>query len=136
MEGASSTVTQLAGGWVRKTQKRKVRLAATRNDVALQERLQRWCAEHLVPAAGYTHLFSPATRPATEPHSIEMREIDVSADPWLLDTLPIPFQAELARFQTAFEAATGYSLYDVEFYPQPDGRVAVVDFDQCRRVVA
>jgi hypothetical protein len=45
--------------------------------------------------------------------------------------------ADLATAVAAFVAgarAAGYELWDCEFYTQADGRVAVLDFDQCRLV--
>jgi hypothetical protein len=131
-EGASSVVTALPGGWIRKTQKRSARRTA-RNSIETQQRLQAWAATHLA-TGGYIHLFSPACRSSTVPHSYEMQQIDVSADPWFLHTFPTEFRAELERFFTAFEVACGYRLWDVEFFLQPDGRVAIVDFDQCQRI--
>lgn len=130
-EGASSVVTAIPGGWVRKTQKRCAR--NKRNSIETQQRLQAWAATHLA-TGGYIHLFSPACRSSTVPHSYEMQQIDAATDPWFLETLPTQFRPELERFSKAFEAACGYRLWDMEFFPQPDGRVAIVDFDQCQRI--
>ncbi len=134
MEGASSIVEILPDGWVRKTQKRSAR--RKRITPSQQERLQAWVATHCSPANGYHYLFSPVTRESPAPHSYEMRSVDTSADPWFLETLPRqPYEEDLDRLSAAFKAATGFRLYDVELYLQPDGRVAVLDYDQCELVL-
>lgn len=131
MEGASSIVRVLGDGWVRKTQKRSARKSG-RVTVAEQLRLQSWSAAHL--ATGYRQLFCPAARVAPEPNSYEMELVDTTSDPFLLGALPSEYEEEVKRFRTAFERGTGARLFDVEFYVQKDGRLAVLDFDQCHKV--
>ena len=143
-EGMGGRITVLADGWVRKTVKRAQR--KKRNSAAVQQQLQTWCAAHLTPANGYTHLFSPETRPSAEPNSYEQQAVHtVGAWPWILGgdmaaflaKPPLqPYKEEVAKFAAAFRAGTGYELFDTEFFLQPDGRVAVLDFDHCRHLAA
>lgn len=133
MEGAGSIITELADGWVRKTQKRSAK-RGERNHITIQWSLQNWSFHHLTPENGYTVLFTPEPRPCTDSSttgSYEMRMIDTSKDPLFLNGIPQALWGEVKKFMEEFKKATGYTLYDVEFYVQPDGRVAVLDFDQC-----
>lgn len=132
MEGASSIVTVLGDGWVRKTQKRSARRSG-RVAIAEQLRLQSWAAAHLATGS-YRKLFCPAARVALEPNSYEMESVDTSSDPFLLGAVPAAYEDEVERFQAAFERETGARLFDVEFYSQRDGRLAMLDFDQCHQV--
>ena len=138
-EGAGGRITVLADGWVRKTVKRAQR--KKRNSAEIQYRLQTWCAAHLTEANGYKYLFSPQTRPSAEPNSFEQRAVETKGVwPWILADLATflaqpavqPYREEVAKFAAAFRTGTGYELYDTEFFPQADGRVAILDFDQCR----
>jgi hypothetical protein len=129
-EGCGGKIVPLGDGWVRKVLKRK--RSKNRNSAEIQCELQTWTAAHLTPENGYTYLFSPQTRPSPLPNSYEMRRIDTSKGwPWFLTDLPDLYRVELDRFSAAFEAGTGYRLYDIEFFRQEDGRVAIVDYDQC-----
>ncbi len=148
-EGCGGKITPLEGGWVRKTIKRK--RSKSRNSAEVQFQLQTWAATHLTEANGYKALFSPTTRATLAPNSYEMRRIESGSWPWILSTLEALneqidaaadvteerkklYREEAARFRAAFAAGTGYELWDNEFFVQSDGRVAVVDFDQCRRL--
>jgi hypothetical protein len=123
MEGAASTVTPAGPLWVKKTMRRGHRgLTATEQFI-----LQGWIA-----ARRWGRVFAPSVR-ACESNSYEMREVDTQGDPWFLENLPHVFRADLARLQAAVAAELGYQLWDVEFYLQPDGRVAMIDFDKCTR---
>ena len=134
IEGAGSIIEPLADGWVRKTMKRSAKRENRRNHTTIQYSLQNWCYLHLTPENGYQYLFAPEVRGSTDPQatsSYEMRQVSTKKDPWFLDGIPPLVHAETRRFQEEFKKGTGYTLYDVELYPQPDGRVAVLDFDQC-----
>jgi hypothetical protein len=128
-EGAGGRIIHLEGGWVRKEQKRAARKG--RVPINRQLQLQQWVSIHLTEKNGYRQLFCPAARPSSVPNSYEMQAVDVSADPFLLGTVPTAYAAEVERLRVAFEAGAGATMLDVEFYVQTDGRVAVVDFDQC-----
>ena len=128
-EGAGGRIVLLADGWVRKEQKRSAR--KRRVPVARQLQLQQWVAAHLTEENGYRQLFCPAARASTVPNSYEMQAVDVSSDPFLLESVPAVYAAEVERLRAAFEAGTGATMLDVEFYVQKGNRVAVVDFDQC-----
>lgn len=127
-EGASSTITPLADGYVRKTTKRAARKQRGRHDTATQlaihTHLYDWLVTH--PASPFT---TPRPRPSTEPHSYEMAAIDTTTTPLLTrEEVATLLPAQL----TELEVGIGYRLWDCEFYRQPDGRVAVIDFDQVR----
>jgi hypothetical protein len=126
MEGAASTIQPLPDGYVRKTTKRSSRKQRSRHDAATQLaihiHLYDWLAAH--PASPF---MTPHPRPSTEPHSYEMAAIDTVTHPLLV-------REEVATLLPIeeLETAIGYQLWDCEFYRQPDGRVAVIDFDQVR----
>lgn len=127
-EGAASTIQPLPDGYVRKTTKRAARKQRGRHDAATQLaihiRLYEWLAAH--PASPFT---TPHPRPSTEPHSYEMAAIDTATTPLLTrEDVIVSFATELSEL----EVGIGYQLRDCEFYHQPDGRVAVIDFDQVR----
>jgi len=125
MEGAASTIQPLPDGYVRKTTKRSARKQRSRHDAATQLaihiRLYDWLAAH--PASPF---MTPHPRPSTEPHSYEMATIDTTAFQ-TREEVSVSFPTHL----TELEVAISYRLWDCEFYRQPDGRVAVIDFDQC-----
>jgi hypothetical protein len=132
-EGCGGRIIPLGDGWVRKVLKRK--RSKNRNSAETQRELQAWTAAHLTPENGYAQLFSPETRASSQPNSYEMRLVETTAGwPWFLIDLPEIYRAELARYSAAFEAETGYRLHDIEFFLQPDGRVAILDFDQCVKI--
>jgi len=60
-----------------------------------------------------------------------MEFVDTTMEPWFLMSVPADMVEEVTRFVEA-AAAVGITLRDVEFYGQKDGRVAVLDWDQCR----
>ncbi len=132
-EGAGGIVTWLPpvggeGQWVRKTQKRKAR---GRLPVADQQRIAAWAHSWLATAGGL--LFAPAVRDSATPNSYEMEAVDTNSDPFFLVSVPADLATAVAAFVEGARAA-GYELWDCEFYTQTDGRVAVLDFDQCRLV--
>lgn len=126
MEGAASMIQPLPDGYVRKTTKRAARKQRGRHDTATQlaihTRLYDWLVAH--PASPF---MTPHPRPSTEPHSYEMAAIDTVTHPLLV-------REEVATLLPIeeLETAIGYQLWDCEFYKQPDGRIAVIDFDQAR----
>lgn len=136
-EGAGGIVTWLppsaeGGAWVRKTQKAAARKRKGRLSVADQQRIATWAHTWLAAAGG--KLFAPAVRDSAVPHSYEMEVVDTSGDPWFLAAVPADFATAVAAFVAAARAEAGVELWDCEFYTQPDGRVAVLDWDQCRLV--
>lgn len=126
--GAASTIQPLPDGYVRKTTKRAARKQRSRHDAATQlaihTRLYDWLVTH--PASPF---MTPHPRPSTEPHSYEMAAIDTSAFQTREEVI-VSFATELSEL----EVGIGYRLWDCEFYRQPDGRIAVIDFDQVRAV--
>jgi len=131
-EGAGGLVTWLGDGWVRKTQKSSARKRGGRLSVSDQQRLAAWA--HTWLAAGGGRLYAPAVRDSAIPHSYEMEAVDTTGDPWFLCAPPADLAAAVAAFVTAARTEQSVELWDCEFYTGADGRVAVLDFDQCRRV--
>lgn len=129
-EGASSVVQLLPDGWVRKTQKRQAR-SARRTSIGTQLAIHTFVAARLTPTNGYHLLFSPTPRPSTTPNSYEMQRVDTTTDPWFLCDAPPSVKQELDRFAAELQTQKGWRLHDVELYLQPDGRMALLDFDQC-----
>lgn len=135
-EGAGGIVTWLPpsgdGGtrWVRKTQKAAARKRKGRLSVADQQRIAAWAHGWLAAAGG--KLYAPAVRDSAVPNSYEMEVVDTSGDPWFLVAPPTDCAAEVTAFVAAARAEAGVELWDCEFYTQPDGRAAVLDWDQCR----
>lgn len=116
--------------WVRKTQKAAARKRKGRLSVADQQRIAAWAHRWLAAAGGL--LYAPAVRDSAVPHSYEMEAVDTSGSPWFLVSVPAEWAATITAFQAAARAEAGVELWDCEFYTQPDGRVAVLDWDQCR----
>ena len=125
-EGSGGMIEVLSDGWVRKIQKRSAR--GKRLSVGDQLRVGAWAHQWLSLENGL--LFAPAVRPADHRWAFEMEAIELDEDPWFLTTVPDHMRPAVRRFICAAEEA-GFELYDCEFYLQKDGRVAVVDWDQC-----
>ncbi len=125
MEGAAGSISAANKGWIRKTLKRKQR-GKTRS-AANQMSIQQWCHALLTPGNGYKILFTPAAKPANSEHAYNMEEIDPSNQ--IMKVEDAALEKEVVRF---FRAALrhGQLMYDIELYRQPDGRVAVLDFDK------
>jgi len=130
MEGAGGTIAVLGDGWVRKTQKRHAR--GKRLSVAGQLRIGVWAHKWLAEQGGA--LFAPAVRPSAHVGwSFEMEAIETEEEPWFLTAVPPHMRLYVFLFVSAAERA-GFVLNDCEFYLQSDGRVAVIDWDQCSRL--
>ena len=127
MEGATSIVHKLKNGWVRKTLKRKAKKSNS-HSAAKQIEIQQWSARTLVPENGFKLLFTPeAKRNNANANSILMREIDTSKP---IEKIK---DAGLVKEILAYFAAakkSGYYPSDFELYEQPNGTVALLDFDK------
>ncbi|MGL4648311.1 MAG: hypothetical protein ACRC1H_02790 [Caldilineaceae bacterium] len=117
---------------MRKTQKAAARKRGGRLTVADQQRIATWAHDWLAAAGG--KLYAPAVRDSAVPNSYEMEVVDTNSDPWFLVSVPADLAGEVAAFQAAARTEAGVELWDCEFYTQPGGRVAVLDWDQCRLV--
>lgn len=122
-EGATAVVTNLEDGWVRKTIKRSHRGKGM--PLAKIYELQEW-AHNLLGHGEFQLLFTPAVRDLTKT-SYEMEKIV----PEVIYT--VKNDTDLARELTRFLAhalKNGIVPQDFELYQQPDGRVALLDFDK------
>lgn len=92
-----------------------------------QARKQEW-ARSLCHREGFTMLFVPRAWDA-ERFQYKMDRIQVDKPLEVLDAKTHPVFAELSAF---YKAAKRYNVFpaDYELYMQPDGRVAMVDFDK------
>ena len=131
MDSSSSTITLLTDGYVRKTTKRSARKRGIRHNattqLAIHTHLYDWLAAHMA-----SPFMTPHPRPSMEPHSYEMTAVDTTTPLLTREAVIVSFATELSEL----ESAIGYELRDCEFYRQPDGRVAVIDFDQAVSVSA
>jgi hypothetical protein len=92
-----------------------------------QARMQEW-ARGLCVKAGFQLLFVPRAWDA-EKHSYKMDRIDVSSPLEVTDVKNHVALKELKAFYTAAMEASVFPV-DYELYVQPDGKIAMVDFDK------
>jgi len=127
-EGAAGTIHIGNNGWVRKTLKRKAR-GKTRN-AKNQFIIQKWSHEYLVPSNGFTILYTPAARHSNNSKfSYSMERIDNKKQIMKLTKEDADLADEIVKYHRA-AIRKGYFMNDIELYRQPDGRVAVLDFDK------
>lgn len=92
-----------------------------------QARMQEW-ARSLCVQARFSMLFVPRAWDADK-HSYKMDRIRVDTPLEVLDTKDHPVLSELKVFYAMAQKALVFPI-DYELYVQPDGRVAMVDFDK------
>jgi hypothetical protein len=92
-----------------------------------QARMQAW-ARGICARERITTLFVPRAWEADK-HSYKMDRIDVSKPLELMDAKGHPVLEELKSFYKAAKTASVFPM-DYELYVQPDGKVAMVDFDK------
>jgi hypothetical protein len=92
-----------------------------------QARMQEWARSTCVKA-GFQLLFVPRAWDADK-HSYKMDRIDVSTPLEVTEVSGHAVMGELKAFYTAAMAASVFPA-DYELYVQPDGRIAMVDFDK------
>ncbi len=92
-----------------------------------QARMQEW-ARRLCLNTGFKLLFVPRAWDA-EKHSYKMDRIDVATPLEMTDVKGHAVLEELKAFYAAAMAASVFPL-DYELYVQPDGKIAMVDFDK------
>jgi hypothetical protein len=126
MEGATSVVHKLKNGWVRKTLKRKAKKSNSHSAVK-QIEIQQWSSKTLNPENGYKLLFTPEARVNANKNSILMKEVDTSKPIHKIKDAGLVKEI-LAYFAAAKKS--GYYPSDFELYEQPDGRIALLDFDK------
>ncbi len=106
---------------------KKAKRNSKAHDVLTQRRFHA-LASKLLKEGGYTILFTPDL--SEDQTQYEMRLVDTREPIWL-GTMPIAeslLKTELIRFWKEM-FAQGFALYDFELYQQPNGRVAILDFD-------
>lgn len=93
----------------------------------MQCTIQSWAHDLCQPSNGYSVLYVPRAWDAEE-HQYKMERIDITT-PLMNEGIPVD---ELKAFYK--DAKTeGIFPCDYELYKQPDGRVAMVDFDKFAR---
>jgi hypothetical protein len=118
-EGAAGKIVDLGGGWVRKVLKRGFKGMS----VADQVKYQNWLA---AATKGYTHLYAPAAREHNK-SSFDIERISAD-DPLHFRDRPDAHAEVVKLYKAAYN--DGIILNDIEFYEQPDKRIAVVDVDK------
>jgi hypothetical protein len=132
MEGATSFVTNIGEGWVKKTLKRSVKRSSI-TPMEKQLEVQTWSAGILKPENGFKLLFTPAAKPGQSKNTYLMEKINISRP---IEKIEEPkLVAEVLNY---FSLAKQNNLYpsDFELYEQPDGRIALVDFDKYGQIEA
>jgi RIO-like serine/threonine protein kinase len=89
----------------------------------MQEFARRLCIK-----AGFQMLFVPRAWDATK-HAYKMDRIDVSSPLEMTDVKDHAVLEELKAFYAAAMVASVFPM-DYELYVQPDGKIAMVDFDK------
>lgn len=92
-----------------------------------QARMQEW-ARGICVKAGFSMLFVPRAWDADK-HTYKMDRICVEKPLEVFATQDHPVLPELKAFYAKAQAASVFPV-DYELYVQPDGRVAMVDFDK------
>lgn len=126
MQGATSDVINLGNGWVRKQLTRKAKRSGKLTPIAKQIEIHDWSARTLQPENGFTVLFTPRIRMTGKNNSYEMEKIDIGSP---VEKIPVPLRTEILDYFKAAKA-NGYYPSDFELFLQPDGRVALLDFDK------
>ena len=111
---------------MRKQLTRKAKRSNKITPISKQLEIHQWSSQTLQPENGFTVLFTPLIRLTGKNNSYEMEKID---DSNLIEKVPIPLRNEIIAYFTAAKAS-GYYPSDFELYLQPDGRVALLDFDK------
>jgi hypothetical protein len=129
MEGACGMISVIRPGIVRKTLKR-TRRGVTVMDATEQSAMQE-LARQVALSLGLKKVYVPRAWRETD-RSYIMEEINVDT-PLELPALEHPSANELARWVSALLKHSILAL-DFEAYEQPDGRVALVDFDKFGKI--
>ena len=123
MEGTCAVIKDESPTTVRKVLKRKYKGMSIKDQVAIQRTSLRVIEEHTLTSLTVPRVF------VIEERSYVMERIDDSKP--LYDYTLTPKQlTELKIFLSVMESK-GWILNDIECYVQPDGRIAILDFDKC-----
>jgi hypothetical protein len=106
---------------------KKAKRGSKAHDVLTQRRFHA-LAYKILREGGYTVLFTPEL--SNDQTQYEMRLVDTRKPLWLahLPNQDSLLKTEVIRFWKEMYAH-GFALYDFELYEQPNGRVAILDFD-------
>ena len=97
---------------------------------AKQCEMQQWASSELTPANGYHILFTPrAYSTSADKSEYAMERIDCSSQ---VEVGPCTSAEILEELKALYAAAKKICLFpcDYELYRQPDGRIALIDFDK------
>lgn len=124
MEGACGKIVEETPITVRKVMKRNVKGLSSEQ----QAHLQQLVAE-VIDKEGLRTLLTPRVL-LVEPKSYVMERVDDSVPLYEVTHLKAEWIKEIQIFLFCMEQE-GWLMNDIELYVQPDGRVAVLDFNKC-----
>ncbi len=120
-EGSNGIILLVAPGWVEKIGKRK----GVGLDILTQIRIHTLCLTCLSEPGFTGKLFAPELQGML--YRYRMRRVDTS-NPISLFEMPHLLPEVCSLWKLMWR--NGFALYDFELYLQPDGRVAILDFDK------
>jgi hypothetical protein len=121
-QGASSIITDLGEGWVRKTTK----IPTRKDGMPLKQVYKLHCWSHRLLSRGYEILYTPSARELKK-NSYEMEKIVPSVIEQVKNGTPLA--KEIINYIAA-ALKDGIVPQEFELYQQPDGKVALLDFDR------
>jgi len=121
-QGASSIITDLGEGWVRKTTK----IPTRKDGMPLKQVYELQCWSHNLLSRGYEILYTPSARELKK-NSYEMEKIVPNVIEQVANGTPLA--EEIIRYIAA-ALKDGIVPQEFELYQQPDGKVALLDFDR------
>jgi hypothetical protein len=99
-----------------------------------QCKIQMWASDLLKPVNGFTVLFTPRAwlTDSTSEREYAMERIDCSTE---INPCELSESQEAGELRLFYEKAKSVGIYpcDYELYRQPDGRLALIDFDKFAR---
>jgi len=122
MEGACGKIVEEANGTVVKKIHRHLKSRAKCHGAQKQCEIQQWASQLLTPKNGFTTLYVPRAWGAQErQYSMEKIHCAEEVSP-----------AEVEELKLFYAEAKNVGIFpcDYELYRQPNGRVAMIDFDK------
>jgi hypothetical protein len=126
MEGACANIIDESPNIVRKVLKRKYKGKSAKDQFTLQE-----LACCVVEEAKLKNILVPRVYSFNK-NSYTMDRIDTSTPIYEVE-VSVEAKKELHIFCEEFEKK-GYFANDIECYLQPNGQIAIIDFDKCEEV--
>jgi len=124
MEGACATIVPIGTNRVMKVLKRGYRGLSAETQAHIQQLAAAVIHDHKLETLVVPIVFSFDKR------SYEMERIDDSLPLYEVSNPKGELIADLRSFLRILEQK-GWVLDDIECYVQPDGRIAIIDFDKC-----